>query len=88
MYLYTGEEFFFTILEYCSATVVTNNNSLFYVYIDTEFPAREKFFQLALVLIRIQKYLLDYVPPAIYDLLSNILLLLNIYHIIALNYLH
>jgi len=54
MYLCTVEEFFFTVLGYCSATVVTDNHSLFYVYIDTVSPVREQFFILALTSIRIQ----------------------------------
>jgi len=39
LYLCTVEEFFFTVLGYCSATVVMDNHSLFYVYIDTVSPA-------------------------------------------------
>jgi hypothetical protein len=59
MYLCTVEEFFLTVLGYCSATMVTDNHSLFYVYIDTISRVREQFFRLALKPIRIQYYLLD-----------------------------
>jgi len=54
MYLCTVEEFFFTVLGYCSVTVVTDNHSLFCLYIDTVSPVREQFFRLALTSIRIQ----------------------------------
>jgi len=49
--LCTVEEFFFTVLGNCSATVVMDNHSLFDVYIDTISPVREQFFRLALTLI-------------------------------------
>jgi len=40
-------------------TVVTDNHSSFYVYIDTVSPVREQFFRLAQTLIGIQLYLLS-----------------------------
>jgi hypothetical protein len=54
MYLYTIEEFFFTGLGCCSATVVTDSHCLFYVYVDTVSPVGEQFFRLALTLITLK----------------------------------
>jgi hypothetical protein len=52
MYLRTVEEVSFTVLGYCSATEVTDNHSLLYVFIDTVSPVREQFFRLDLTSIR------------------------------------
>jgi hypothetical protein len=52
MYLCTVEELIFTVLGCSSATVVTDNYSLFYVYMNSVSQMREQFFRHALTSIR------------------------------------